>query len=40
VWGIGGYRKGYLLKIMVYLIGKMYWEEGSIKVFLEVFINI
>jgi hypothetical protein len=38
--GIGGYKKGHLVKIGVYFIGKMYWEGGSIKGFWEVFINI
>ena len=38
--GIAGYKKGYLVKAKVYFIGKMYWEGGSTKIFLEVFINI
>jgi hypothetical protein len=38
--GIRGYKKGYLVKIGVYFIGKMYWEGGSKKGFWEVFINI
>jgi hypothetical protein len=38
--GIGGYKKGYLVKIGVYFIGNMYWEGGSTKGFWEVFINI
>jgi hypothetical protein len=46
MWGIGGFihivghRKGYLVKIWVFIIGKMYWEGGSKKGFWEVFINI
>jgi hypothetical protein len=27
--GIAGYRKGYLVKIGVSFIGKMYWKGGS-----------
>jgi hypothetical protein len=38
--GIVVYNKGYLVKIRVSFIGKMCWEGGSTKVFLEVFINI
>jgi hypothetical protein len=38
--GIHGYKKGYLVNLGVYFIGKMYWEGGSTKGFWEVFINI
>jgi hypothetical protein len=38
--GIGGYRKGYLVKIGFSFIGNIYWEGASTKQFLEVFINI
>jgi hypothetical protein len=38
--GIGGYKKGYLVKIRVSFIGNMYWEGGSTKGFWEIFINI
>jgi hypothetical protein len=38
--GIAGYKKGYLVKIGVSFIVKMYWEGGSTKGFWEVFINI
>jgi hypothetical protein len=38
--GIGWHRKGYLEKIGISFIGKMYWDGGSTKGFLEVFINI
>jgi len=31
--GIGGYKKGYLLKIRVSFIANMYWEGGLIKGF-------
>jgi hypothetical protein len=46
MWGlkgfisIGGYKNGYLVKIVVSFIGKMYWEGGSTKGFWEIFINI
>jgi hypothetical protein len=38
--GIGGCKKRYLVKRRVSFIGKMYWEGGSTKGFLEVFISI
>jgi len=38
--GIVGYKKGYVVKIWVSFIGKMYWEGSTTKEFLEVFINI
>jgi hypothetical protein len=38
--GIGEYKKGYLVKIGVSFIEKMYWEGVSTKGFWEVFINI
>jgi hypothetical protein len=38
--GIGGYKKGYLVKIGVSFIAKMYWEGGSKKGFWEIFTNI
>jgi hypothetical protein len=38
--GIRGYRKGCLVKKGVSFIGKIYWEGGSTKVFLEVFNHI
>jgi hypothetical protein len=38
--GIWGYKKGYPIKKGVSFIGNMYWEGGSRKLFLEVFINI
>jgi hypothetical protein len=40
VYRYWGYKKGYLVKIGVSFIGKMYWEGGSTKGFWEVFINI
>jgi hypothetical protein len=40
MWGIGGYKKGYLVKIGVSFNGKMYWKGGSTKEILEVFFNI
>jgi hypothetical protein len=38
--GIGGYKKGYLVKIGISFIGKMYWEGGSTKGLCDIFINI
>ena len=38
--GIEWYTKGYLVKIGVSFIGRMHWEGGAMKGFLEVFINI
>jgi hypothetical protein len=35
-----GYKKRYLVKIGVSFIGRMHWEGGAMKGFLEVFINI
>jgi hypothetical protein len=46
MWGVNGfkgiweYKKGYLVKIRVSFIENMYWEGGSTKELLEVFINI
>jgi hypothetical protein len=37
---IGGYKKGYLVKIGISFIRNMYWEGGSTKGFWEVFTNI
>lgn len=38
--GIVGYTKGYLVKIWVSFIGKIYWEGGSTIIFRELFVNI
>jgi hypothetical protein len=35
-----GYKKGYIVKIWVCFIAKMYWEGGSTKGFWEIFTNI
>jgi hypothetical protein len=46
MWGlkgfifIEGYKKGYLVKIGISFIQKMYWEGGLEKGFSKVFINI
>jgi hypothetical protein len=40
VYIYGGYKKRYLVKIGVSFIGRMHWEGGAMKGFLEVFINI
>jgi hypothetical protein len=40
MWGIVGYKKGYLVNIGVYFVRNMYWEGGLSKGCFEVFINI